>query len=98
VTFCVALGGPDATVSSMPISWGTIPTSSPATSGYDIEQYCRFFDNRGNNLNFARNAGLWTVMVIDEGNVVASSNGKEVLFDALNECYLIVRGLLPAQQ
>jgi hypothetical protein len=37
-------------------------------------------------------------MVIEEGNVIASSTSKEVLFDALNECYLIVRGLPTAQQ
>jgi hypothetical protein len=80
----------------MPVSWGSGPDKYTKTSGYDIEQYCLFFDSRGNSLNFARNAGLWTVMVIDEGNVIASSNSKEALFDALNECYLIVRGFSPA--
>jgi hypothetical protein len=82
----------------MPLLWGSNPNPPQATSGYDIAQYCRFFDNRGNDLNFARNAGLWSVMVIEEGNVIASSTSKEVLFDALNECYLIVRGLPTAQQ
>lgn len=82
----------------MPVTWGSNNSPRPTTSGYDIEQYCRFFDMRGNDLNFARNAGLWTVMVIEGGTVVASSSSHEVLFDALNECYLIVRGLTGAQQ
>lgn len=82
----------------MPLLWGSNPNPPQATSGYDIAQYCRFFDMRGNDLNFARTAGLWTVMVIEGGTVIASSSSHEVLFDALNECYLIVRGLTGAQQ
>lgn len=76
----------------MPVSWGTIP-SSQATSGYDIEQYCRFFTLHNADLNFARNAGLWTATITANKQVIAESGEHEVLFDAMNECYLIMRGL-----
>lgn len=80
----------------MPVSWGTQQSPPATTSGFDIEQYCRFFALRGNDLNFARKAGLWKATVLDEWGVVAESGECEMLFEALNECYLIVRGFAPA--
>jgi hypothetical protein len=79
----------------MPISWGTYSSQPPTVSGYDIEQYCRFFTIWGCDMNFARNAGLWTVTITNNGQTVAESGGHSDLFHALNDCYMTMRGLSP---
>jgi len=76
----------------MPTTWGSNSYPPNRTSGYDIDQYCRYFTLKGNDLNFARTAGLWSVLVLDNGVVVAESSKHELLFSALNECYLITKG------
>lgn len=79
----------------MPVSWGTYSSNPPTVSGYDIEQYCRFFSLSVSDINFAWNAGLWTVTVANNGETIAESGSHTDLFHALNECYMTMRGLSP---
>jgi|694.fasta_scaffold94094_2 hypothetical protein len=46
-------------------------------------------------MNFARNAGLWTVTITNNGQTVAESDSHSDLFHALNDCYMTMRGLSP---
>lgn len=75
----------------MPVSWGS-SHSQNATSGYDIDQYCRFFSLHGHDLEFKRTAGLWSARVTEGDKVIAQSREHEMLFHALNDCYLTFRG------
>jgi hypothetical protein len=85
------LGAQHANLRSMPVSWGS-NHSQNATSGYDIDQYCRFFSLHGHDLEFKRIAGLWSARVTEGDKVIAQSREHDTLFPALNDCYLTFRG------
>lgn len=76
----------------MPVTWGANPTPPQTTNGFDIEQYCRFFESQGLSVVLTRNAGLWAAQVLANNKAIAESPECQMLFDALNHCYLIVRG------
>ena len=81
----------------MPVSWGYSPDPDKRTSGHDIDQFAKYFAMQGLDFEMRNVSGLWqaTAFVVEEHGVhviVAESLMHETLFDALNACYLTLRG------
>ena len=84
----------------MPVSWGSSPVPDNKTNGHDIDQHAKFFALHGLDFEMRNVSGLWqvTAFIVEEHGVhliVAESTMYERLSDALNACYLIVRGFSP---